>query len=112
MSDPDEQNSTGDIRPPSPIAQVGVKIAVLVSVVLAVAFAYQFFSDSLKLENLASKETQLRQYQASSPLLASGLAFLLYLALAAGWHCSTNRWNGKEPSIYFCCDSFLRFRFW
>lgn len=65
--------------PSNPTGKTGVKIVAMIAVGAAVFFAYQNFGDSLKLENLAAKETELRQYQADSPWLVYGVAFLIYV---------------------------------
>ncbi len=60
-----------------------IRFGVLGLLVVAVAFAYWRFGDTLSLENLARQETQLRAFQAQHPWLVYGLAFLVY-ALATG----------------------------
>lgn len=57
------------------------KILVLVLLVAAIVVAYTQFGDSLQLSSLAEKEGQLREYQASHPVLVYGLAFVLYVAV-------------------------------
>ena len=55
------------------------KIAALVVVVLVIAAGYFVFRDALTLENLASREAQLQQYQQQHPVLVYGMAFLIYV---------------------------------
>lgn len=58
-----------------------VRIAVLLGIAATAFYVYQNFGDSLKLENLASKESQLRQYQSNNPVFVYGVAFLIYVAI-------------------------------
>lgn len=67
--------------PTNSLARVFVKSVGLLAVGCVIFFAYQNFGDSLKLENLASKESELRQYQANNPILVYGVAFLIYVAV-------------------------------
>ena len=78
MSDPYQPpGSAPEVEPPpKSAANVGVKIVALLGIGAAVFFAYRYFGDSLKLENLASKESELRQYQTDNPVLVYGC--LLY----------------------------------
>jgi len=75
------------------------KLIVFALVVAVVAILYSQFSDQLTLDNLASKESALRDYQEQHPILVFGLAFLLYvtvtglslpgaavLSLSYGWY--------------------------
>ena len=75
------------------------KLIVLGLVVAVVAVLYFQFSDQLTLENLATQESALRDYQEQHPILVFGFAFLLYvtvtglslpgaavLTLAYGWY--------------------------
>ncbi|MEP3477755.1 MAG: TVP38/TMEM64 family protein [Fuerstiella sp.] len=83
MSQTDQPASISKAKSPNPMVQAGVKIGVLAAIVLAVILGDHFFGDSLKLSNLASKENELRRYQSTNPFLVSGIAFMLYVALAA-----------------------------
>jgi uncharacterized membrane protein YdjX (TVP38/TMEM64 family) len=60
---------------------VAIKIVVLLAVGSAIFFAYKNYGDVLTLESLASKETELRQYQSDNPVLVYGIAFLVYVAV-------------------------------
>ncbi len=75
------------------------KVIVFALVVAIVAFLYFQFSDRLTLENLATQESALRDYQQQHPVLVYGLALALYvtvtglslpgatvLTLAYGWY--------------------------
>lgn len=55
------------------------KIVVLLVVVAAALFAYQQFGDALSLDNLASKEVELRQYRQDNPVLVYGVAMATYV---------------------------------
>ena len=55
------------------------KILVLVVVLAIVAIGFYLFAESLSLSWLAERETQLREYQAASPVLIFGLAFAAYV---------------------------------
>jgi len=65
---------------PSPNG-AATKIAVLVLVVALVAVLYSMLADQLTLENLATQESALRDYQQQHPVLVFGFAFLLYVAV-------------------------------
>ena len=58
-----------------------IKVVALLAIGAAAFFAYQNYGDSLKLQSLASKESELRQYQADNPILVYAVAFLVYVAV-------------------------------
>lgn len=75
-----------------------IKLIVFLLVAAAAAIGYWQFGDALTLDNLASKETALREAKANAPLLVFGIGFLIYvlvtglslpgaavLTLASGW---------------------------
>lgn len=75
-----------------------IKLIVFLLVAAAAAVGYWKFGDALTLDNLASKETALRDAKATTPLLVFGIGFLIYvlvtglslpgaavLTLASGW---------------------------
>jgi len=75
-----------------------IKIIVFLLVVAAAVIGYWQFGDALTLDNLASKETALREAKANAPLLVFGIGFLIYvlvtglslpgaavLTIASGW---------------------------
>jgi uncharacterized membrane protein YdjX (TVP38/TMEM64 family) len=57
------------------------KLLVLAVVLAAVVVAYVQFGDSLTLESLAARESQLRQFQADHPILVYGIAFAVYVGV-------------------------------
>ncbi len=67
-------------EPKSKVAFI-VKIVVLLTIGAGLAYLYWNYGDSLKLKNLASKESDIRQYQANHPVLVYGAAFLIYVAV-------------------------------
>lgn len=75
----DEANA--DTRQISSFGKTAIRLVVLLAVASAIFFAYRNYSDVLSLDNLASKETELRQYQLDKPALVLGLAFLVYVAV-------------------------------
>lgn len=56
-----------------------LKPLLLVIVVAVFAGLIYQFGDSLSLESLAQRETQLREFQANNPYLVYGIAFLVYV---------------------------------
>lgn len=76
-----------------------IKVAVLLAIGAAAFFVYKTYGDSLNLETLVSKESQLRQYKMDSPLLVYSVALVVYvlvtglslpgasvMTLAYGWY--------------------------
>ncbi|MDP6442328.1 MAG: TVP38/TMEM64 family protein [Pirellulaceae bacterium] len=76
-----------------------VRIALLCLLLAVIALGYVRFGDSLSLENLAQRETQLREFQRDHLVLVYGAAFTLYvlvtglslpgaagLSLVYGWY--------------------------
>ena len=55
-----------------------VKLAMLVSVALLAGGLYARYGDSLSLQSLADRESQLREFQLQNPLLVYGAAFAIY----------------------------------
>ncbi len=74
-------------NPPSPVPASAVpppatpwtKLAVLFSIVTAAGVGYFQFRETLTLQNLASREAELRSLQQAQPLLVYGMAFLVYV---------------------------------
>jgi uncharacterized membrane protein YdjX (TVP38/TMEM64 family) len=75
-----------------------IRIGLVLAVVVAIASVGYLFRDSLKLESLAARETQLQEFYSAHPALTLAAAFLLYvtvtglsipgsvpLSLAYGW---------------------------
>lgn len=75
-----------------------IKFIVFLVVAAAAGIGYWQFGDALTLDNLASKETALREAKANAPLLVFGIGFLIYvlvtglslpgaavLTIASGW---------------------------
>ncbi len=58
-----------------------LKLFVLAAVVTAVVNGYAQYGDALTLNNLAQRETELRDYQQQHPVLVYGLAFGIYVAV-------------------------------
>ena len=58
-----------------------LKLFVLATVVTAVVYGYTQYGDELTLDNLAQRETQLREFQRQHPILVYGLAFGVYVAV-------------------------------
>ncbi len=57
------------------------KLAVLATVAVVMLVVYSQFSDSLSLDTLAEKESQLRSFQSEHPLLVYGVAFVVYVVV-------------------------------
>lgn len=76
MSEP-EILPDGSAQPSSSRA----KLAVFVIVAAAASTLYWQFGDVLSLENLAARESQLRQFQQDQPALVYGAAFLIYVTV-------------------------------
>lgn len=80
----DTQAEANDSPAATPAAKTGnpaVKFIVLAVVVAAAVFGYVKYGDQLSLENLATKESSLREFQANSPILVIGVAFGIYVAV-------------------------------
>ena len=61
--------------------RVWKKFVVLMVVVVAATMGYVQFRETLTLQNLAAKETELRSLQQANPLLVYGAAVLVYVAV-------------------------------
>jgi uncharacterized membrane protein YdjX (TVP38/TMEM64 family) len=59
------------------------KLGILVGIALIAASAYAQFGHLLDLDYLAERETELRQLRHQSPVLVYGVAFLIYVCVAA-----------------------------
>ena len=100
MIDASEQTSSVASESASKSGASGIiKIVALLAIGAAVFFVYKNYGDALNFETLASKESQLRQYQADSPVLVYSAAFVVYvlvtglslpgasiMTLAYGWY--------------------------
>ena len=62
-------------------SSLAIKVILLVLVVIAIGGIYRQFGDSLSLEKLATKEGQLRAYQADHVFLSALLSFLVYVTV-------------------------------
>ncbi|MEO2014219.1 MAG: TVP38/TMEM64 family protein [Fuerstiella sp.] len=58
-----------------------LKLFVLATVATAVVYGYTQYGDTLTLDTLAQRETELREYQQLHPILIYGLAFGVYVAV-------------------------------
>jgi len=87
-----------EVAPPGPKPRRWLKPLVFALVAAAAALGYWQFGDALSLENLAARETELRDAKAAAPLLVFAAGFVLYVAvtglslpgaavltLASGW---------------------------
>ena len=57
------------------------KLSALLAILMAAGLGYFQFRDSLTLQNLASRESDLRSLQQPQPLLVYGMAFAIYVAM-------------------------------
>ncbi len=76
---PDESPATTPVE--SPKKSLVPRIIVFVLFLVALAFGLWMFGDSLSLGSLASREAELRQYQANYPVLVYGIALLIYVSV-------------------------------
>lgn len=94
----ESETNVPNAAPPSGSKSTVIKIVVFLVVVAAAVIGSWKFGDVLTLENLAAKETELREARANAPLLVFGIGFLIYvlvtglslpgaavLTLASGW---------------------------
>lgn len=72
-------NTTQKSIEPTPSSGFVKKIGVFVVIAVVAGLLYTQFGDALSLESLASKETQLREFQHENPVLVYGIAFLVYV---------------------------------
>lgn len=56
------------------------KLSVLLAILMAAGIGYFLFRESLTLQNLASRESDLRSLHRAQPLLVYGMAFAIYVA--------------------------------
>jgi uncharacterized membrane protein YdjX (TVP38/TMEM64 family) len=73
------KSETASHPPSSTSSATATRVVVFVAVAAAIFFGYQNFGHLLSLENLATQESGLRQYQADNPYLVYGLAFFVYV---------------------------------
>ena len=71
-----DENSSSD---PAAPAQNSRRLIVMGLLLTAFVVAYTQFGGALSLQNLAARESQLRQYQADQPLVVFAVAFLIYV---------------------------------
>lgn len=64
-------------------ARFWLRVAVLTGVVSAFAVIYLNWGEQLNLHELAKREAQLREFQSQNPVLVFGIAFVVYVAVAA-----------------------------
>ena len=74
-------HSNGKPRDSKGSTDLWKKLLVLAIVVATVVVVYVQFGDSLTLESLVAKESQLRQFQADHPILVYGIAFAVYVGV-------------------------------
>lgn len=77
----DDMTDSQDSTPPAESMARFAKPAILLALCLAVGIGYLKYGHLLSLEQLASRETQLRGYQESYPWLVIGGAFVLYVSV-------------------------------
>ncbi len=72
-----------DVRdsPRKKSAGFALRVILLLAVGSVIFVAYRNYGDALSLDNLSSRETELRQYQLDNPVLVYGVAFLIYVAV-------------------------------
>ncbi|HSG72651.1 MAG TPA: TVP38/TMEM64 family protein, partial [Planctomycetaceae bacterium] len=58
-----------------------LRLLVLAAVGLTAFFLYRKFGHLLALDDLAARETELRQFRSEHPVLVYGIVFLLYVAV-------------------------------
>ncbi len=74
-------HSNGKLSDSNGSTDMWKKMLVLAVVLVTVVVAYMQFGDSLTLESLAARESQLRQFQADHPILVYGIAFVIYVGV-------------------------------
>ena len=62
-------------------AGLAIRIGLVLAIVVAIASVGYLFRDSLTLESLAARETQLRDFYFAHPALTLAAAFLIYVAV-------------------------------
>lgn len=68
--------------PSAPVHRsLGVRLGVLVLLAAAAIGAYVVFGENLTLESLAERESRLREFQRTSPVLMYGIAAAIYVAV-------------------------------
>jgi len=70
-----EQNSS------TSLTATAIRVGVLIAVGAAIFFAYKNYGHLLSLDYLASKESDLKQYQVDNPYLVYGVAFVIYVVV-------------------------------
>ena len=71
--------SVAEVRQVYSVRKTAIRLVVLLAVVSAIFFAYRNYGETLSLDNLASMETELKQYQLDKPVLVFGVALLIYV---------------------------------
>lgn len=71
---PGEENSSDPSN-----SKPWLKLTILLAVVIAIIAGYTQLGDSLTLQSLAAKESQLRQFQSDYPILVYAVAFGIYV---------------------------------
>jgi uncharacterized membrane protein YdjX (TVP38/TMEM64 family) len=74
-------NNSDEVAGSSPGGGFGKRLIVLGLVAAVIAGGYYFLSDYLSMEALADQEQRLRNLQHEYPVLAYGIAFLIYVAV-------------------------------
>lgn len=78
---PDQTPGTTQKGSPAPRGRSGFKFAFLILFVIVAAVAYAKYGDSLSLQNLASREGDLRQFQLSAPFKVFAIGFAAYVTV-------------------------------
>jgi uncharacterized membrane protein YdjX (TVP38/TMEM64 family) len=71
--------SVAEVRQIYSVRKTAIRLVVLLAVVSAIFFAYRNYGETLSFDNLASMETELKQYQFDNPILVFGVALLIYV---------------------------------
>ena len=66
-------------RDPASSGDLRKKLIILTAVATLVVVGYVFSGEALRLENLAAREAELKQYQQQNPVLVYGAAFAIYV---------------------------------
>jgi uncharacterized membrane protein YdjX (TVP38/TMEM64 family) len=77
-----QDDTPGEVRTETKSSKkLVLRLLVLVAVGLTAFFLYRNYGHLLALDDLAARETELRQFRLDHPVLVYGIAFLLYVAV-------------------------------
>jgi len=76
---PGSEESDSAVAPKAMLSRK--KLLVLLGVAGLIIVAFVFFRDALNIENLASREAELKQFQQDNPILVYGAALLVYVVV-------------------------------